>query len=184
MWHNIFHIIDRIEHSLREHNIAWLAGIGSALGMSVLFLGVLIQGGVFTPLMALFESGNEPAAVVGARRGGVIEDAVSPAQTTEPQTAPLAPDDPVVSEEPESTEPPLPSAVLIGEPVVRVAVGSAYTDDGAIIPDAEDVPLDIYVDGVRVEEVFIDTSVPGEHRVEYRPSAKRAGSTFRTVIVE
>ena len=77
---------------------------------------------------------------------------------------------------------------VTGNNPATIQVGDTYSDLGAIItgPTENDVDLGIrvFLDGVEVQYVEIDTSAAGEDTVEYRATnSSGTASATRTVIV-
>lgn len=61
---------------------------------------------------------------------------------------------------------------VLGDTLVRLSVGSTYTDLGALLYDgtnpASNRGYSTYLNGTRVTTVVIDTSMPADHEIEYR----------------
>ncbi len=81
-----------------------------------------------------------------------------------------------------------PVITINGNNPATVQVGATYADLGASVFDAVSTNIGIhtFVDGVEVQTVQLDTSVAGEHAIEYRATdeAGNTGTATRTVIVE
>ncbi len=81
-----------------------------------------------------------------------------------------------------------PVITITGANPAHVNVGDSYADLGASVTDNVDQNLAIhtYVDGVALEPVVIDTSIVGEHSIDYvaTDTAGNAATSTRTVIVE
>jgi len=84
---------------------------------------------------------------------------------------------------PKDTEPPV--ITIIGNNPAEIALGSTYSDPGAIVTDnvSKNLGLMYEVDGVSVRAIEIDTSAPGEHAVTYRATDQAANSAEATRIV-
>ncbi len=93
------------------------------------------------------------------------------------------------------TEPP--TITILGNNPATVQVGDAYSDLGASVSDPstgsaqanENLGIKVSVNGgeeVELGLIVIDTSLPGEHTIEYRATdqAGNVGTATRTVIVE
>ena len=80
-----------------------------------------------------------------------------------------------------------PVITINGNNPATINVGDAYADLGATVSDNVDTNLGIYtyVDGVQMSSVQIDTSIAGDHTIEYRATdnASNASTASRTVHV-
>jgi hypothetical protein len=80
-----------------------------------------------------------------------------------------------------------PTIQILGENPVRVLKGETYVDLGAVAYDSEDrqATIEIFVDGVVVTNVVIDTGETGEHTVTYRAidSVGGVSESSRNVVV-
>jgi hypothetical protein len=184
MRNSLFLLIARIEHSLREHHALWFFGVGTGMTAGVLFLLVMWQP-TAAPFAYLLAPNAAPAAIgfslARLQEESVREEEVQHIHTTsEPQEANEGADTPPVDVL-------LPEVALIGEARMSVPVGSAYTDEGAYAEgvDGERLPLRIFINEQRAEEVMLDTSLPARHliRYEYKDTAGRTSSVTREVQV-
>jgi hypothetical protein len=176
----------RIEHSLREHHALWFFGVGSGMTAGIFFLMVMWQPTV-APFASMLQLGATPALVVGSgevvrpEEGGDEREEVVRAS----DNADLQPNTGESEVREETTF--FPEVVLIGESSVMASVGSAYTDDGAYAEGVggEKLPLRIFVNEQRTEEVMIDTSVPAQHTImyEYKDASGRVSRAIREVLV-
>lgn len=82
---------------------------------------------------------------------------------------------------------PPPSIQILGENPVRVLRGDTYIDLGAVAYDVENrqATIEIFVDGVVVTNVVIDTGEAGEYTVTYRATDSIGGvsESSRNVVV-
>lgn len=82
---------------------------------------------------------------------------------------------------------PPPAIQILGENPVRIIKGETYVDLGAVAYDSEDrqATIEIFVDGVVVTNVVIDTGEIGEHTVTYRAIdlVGRVSESSRSVVV-
>lgn len=76
---------------------------------------------------------------------------------------------------------------VLGKNPARIPVGSRYADLGAFAQSSsgESLLLDVFLDGIHMSAVSIDTSKPGTYAIRYEThdSAGNTGSASRTVIV-
>ena len=80
-----------------------------------------------------------------------------------------------------------PTITVNGNNPATLNVGDTYADLGATVTDNVDENLGIrtFLDGMRVDQIQIDTSIAGEHRIDY-VATDQAGNTStstRSVIV-
>ncbi|MFM2374745.1 MAG: hypothetical protein RLZZ234_740 [Candidatus Parcubacteria bacterium] len=188
MFHSFFLFLDSIERSLRERHALWFFGVGSSMALGTLFLVVMWQP-TMAPIVRLLGAQALPAAALlrdaetpprqdaSENRGGALPPTAE-ASGVEVAGARIDPDAAVVTP---------PSVSLIGEPRITVAVGSAYTDDGALAEGGtgEALPLRVYVDDAPVDDVIVDTSREGVHVILYRyRGSEGAAEAMRTIVVE
>lgn len=89
-------------------------------------------------------------------------------------------------EAPTSTPNQAPTLTILGENPVRIAIGATYTDLGATVSDDHDTinTVEVYVNGVQVDSVVLDTSATGTYEIMYE-SADSEGSIAQKIrIVE
>ena len=79
-----------------------------------------------------------------------------------------------------------PTLTILGDNPVRIAVGGTYTDLGAAVTDDHDTDLSIqiYVDGVAVTEVTLDTSTTTVYTITYESLDSDGALTQEERLVE